>query len=79
MNVDSISSVIPISICNYLANQANFIVRDVIAKYPHEAHLARAAHLGLSKLRCYSSMIRQIPAYLAALVLDPRQMWITLS
>jgi len=79
MKVDSISSVIPISICNYLANQANFIVRDVIAKYPHKAHLARAAHLGLSKLRCYSSMIRQILAYLAALVLNPRQKWITLS
>jgi len=37
--------------------------------------LARAAHLGLSKLRSYSSKIHEIPAYLAAVVLDPRQKW----
>ena len=37
--------------------------------------MARAAHLGLSKLRSYSSKIREIPAYLAAVVLDPRQKW----
>jgi len=47
--------------------------RDVINRYPPEAHLARAAHLGLAKLCAYSSKIREIPVYLAAVVLDPRQ------
>lgn len=64
-----------ISIINYrsLATEPNFIDSDVIAQYPPEAHLARAAQLGLSKLRYFSSKIREIPAYIAAVVLDPRQ------
>lgn len=35
--------------------------------------MARAAQLGLAKLRSYSCKIREIPVYLAAVVLDPRQ------
>jgi len=49
--------------------------RDVINRYPPEAHLARAAHLGLAKLRAYSSKIGEILVYLATVVLDPRQKW----
>ena len=66
-----------ISLINYrsLVTEANLINSDVIAQYPPEAHLARVAQLGLSKLWSYSSKIREIPAYIAAVVLDPRQKW----
>lgn len=37
--------------------------------------MARAAQLGLAKLPSYSCKIREIPVYLAAVVLDPRQKW----
>ncbi|KAG0138503.1 hypothetical protein HOY82DRAFT_534631 [Tuber indicum] len=58
-----------------LTTKANIIDSDVIAQYPPEAHLAHAAHLGLSKLGSYSSKICEIPAYHAAVVQDPRQKW----
>ncbi|KAG0132845.1 hypothetical protein HOY82DRAFT_605472 [Tuber indicum] len=66
---------IVVKVVDDLATEANFIDCDVIAQYPPEAHLAHAAHLGLSKLRCYGSKIREISAYLVAVVLDPRQKW----
>ena len=56
-------------------NKANTYDSDVIENSPPDAHLARAAHLGLAKLRTYSSRIREIPVYLAAVVLDARQKW----
>ena len=51
------------------------IYREVLAKYGQESHLARAARLGLSKLQIYSTKIREIPVYIAAVVLHPRQKW----
>lgn len=47
----------------------------MIREYDSEAHLSRAAQLGLAKLRAYSTKIREIPVYIAAVVLDPRQKW----
>ena len=44
--------------------------KDIINSYAPEAHLACAALLGLAKLWNYSSKIREIPIYLAAVVLD---------
>ena len=47
----------------------------MIREHDPEAHLARAPQLGLAKLRAYSTKIREIPVYIAAVVLDPRQKW----
>ena len=43
----------------------------MIREHDPEAHLSRAAQLGLAKLRAYSTKIREIPVYIAAVVLDP--------
>ena len=45
----------------------------MIRKHDPEANLSRAAQLGLAKLRAYSTKIPEIPVYIAAVVLDPRQ------
>ena len=47
----------------------------MIREHDPEAHLSRAAQLVLAKLRAYSAKIRDIPVYIAAVVLDPRQKW----
>jgi len=47
----------------------------VIREHDPEAHVSRAAQFGLAKLRAYSTTIREIPVYIAAVVLDPRQKW----
>ena len=47
----------------------------MIREHDPEAHLSHAAQLGLAKLRAYSTKIREIPVYIAAVVLDPRQKW----
>jgi len=47
----------------------------MIENSPPDAYLARAAHLGLAKLHAYSSRVREILVYLAAVVLYPRQKW----
>ena len=47
----------------------------MIREHDPEAHLSRAAQLGLAKLQAYSTKIREIPVYIAAVVLDPRQRW----
>lgn len=47
----------------------------MIREHDPEAHLSRAAQLGLAKLRVYSAKIGEIPVYKAAVVLDPRQEW----
>jgi len=47
----------------------------VIREHDPEVHLSHAAELGLAKLRAYSTKIREIPVYIATVVLDPRQKW----
>jgi hAT family C-terminal dimerisation region len=51
----------------------SFKYREVIAKYAteREIHVVQAANLGLSKLEKYYSEIKELPAYLAAVALDP--------
>jgi hAT family C-terminal dimerisation region len=47
--------------------------KQVISKYAVEKdlHIVQAANLGLAKLEKYYAMMREIPAYVAAVVLDP--------
>jgi len=56
-------------------DKANTGGSHVSENSPPDAHLARTAHLGLAKLRAYSFRVREIPVYLAAVVVDPWQKW----
>jgi hypothetical protein len=47
--------------------------RATITQYArlNDTHIVQAANLGLAKLERYYNMIKSIPAYIAAVVLDP--------
>ena len=53
----------------------SFRYREVITKYAasRDKHVVQAANLGLAKLEKYYNIIKEIPVYNAAVVLDPRQ------